>query len=167
MKQFETERLLWIPSTLEILEATLHDRAKLASICNASVPQDWPGSDYTDALPFFIGLHIKNPSKPIWDGIIVHRAENVLIGSIGFTGGPDAQGRIVAGYSIIPAYRNKGYATEMLCGLIVQAFQIPEILTITAECLMDNAASIRVLEKAGLQPLGERNGMYQWELRRS
>jgi RimJ/RimL family protein N-acetyltransferase len=118
-------------------------------------------------LPFFIESRAKHPSKPIWDGIIVHRADNVLIGSIGFTGGPDAQGRIVVGYGIIPAYRNSGYATELLRELVTRAFQIPEVLAVAAECLVDNAASIRVLEKAGLQCLREEVGLYQWELQRS
>ncbi len=167
MEQFETERLVWVPLTLEILEATMHDREKLARLCNAHVPEDWPDKDFAEALPFFIDLRAKNPGKPIWDGIIVHRADNVVIGSIGYTGGPDEQGRIVVGYGIIPAYRNSGYATEMLRGLIARAFQIPEVQVVVAECLVDNAASIRVLEKAGLQCLREEDGMYQWELQRS
>ena len=167
MEQFETERLVWVPLTLEMLEAALHAREKLARLCNAHVPEDWPGNDFAEALPFFIDLRANNPDKPIWDGIIVHRADNVLIGSIGFTGGPDAQGRVVVGYSIIPAYRNSGYATEMLRGLIARALQSSEVLVIAAECLVDNAASIRVLEKAGLQCLRKKVEMYQWELRRN
>lgn len=167
MEQFATERLLWIPLTIDILEAALYDKQKLGQLCNAHVPRDWPGNDFTRTLPFFIDSRAQNPDEPIWDGMIVHRVSNVLIGSMGFKERPNGQGYVEVRFSIIPAYCNAGYATEMLCALITRAFQISDVRAVTAECSTDNAPSIRVLEKAGLERLREENGMYYWELQQS
>jgi len=99
-----------------------------------------------------------------WNGIIIHKADGVVIGSMGLGAGPERTGAAEVGYSIVAAYRNHGYATEMLRGLIAWAFQEQRIPVIVAECFDDNIGSIRVLEKAGLRRVGLDGKTIKWKL---
>jgi [ribosomal protein S5]-alanine N-acetyltransferase len=166
MPKLETNRLLYLPYSLKLKKATLQNRSLLAGLIVATVPDDWPGPDLMEALPFFIGLMEQDPSGDVWDGIIIHKQDNIVIGDMGFMGGPDASGVVEIGYSIIPAYRNQGYATEMARCLITWAFQQPGIRAVIAECLDDNAGSIKVLEKLGMRRLPPDGNMLKWEIRK-
>ncbi len=166
MPELETNRLLYLPYSLELKQATLQNRLSLARLIGATVPDDWPGPDLIEALPFFIELMEQDPSGNVWDGIIIHKQDRIVIGDMGFKGGPDAAGAVEIGYSVIPAYRNQGYATEMARRLITWAFQQPAIRAVIAECLDDNAGSIKVLEKLGMRRLAHDGNMLKWEIRK-
>lgn len=166
MHILETQRLKLVPFTLEMKKATLTERARLAEMLEVEVPDSWPGVDLLEALPFFIRSMEKDPAGLVWDGIIIHKAEQIAIGGIGFHGGPDAEGRVEIGYNIIPAYEGQGYATEMARRVIQWAFQMPDIRVISAECLDDNIGSIRVLEKVGMHRLAPENNMLKWEFQK-
>jgi ribosomal-protein-alanine N-acetyltransferase len=92
-------------------------------------------------------------------------ADETLIGETGFHGPPDASGTVEVGYSILPAYRGRGFATEATRALIRAALARPEVRRITAECLDDNHASLRVLEKLELRRVGSAGGTLRFELR--
>ncbi len=162
----ETPRLKLLPFTLELKKATLAERARLAEMLEVEIPDAWPGADLLEALPFFIEVMEKDPAGLVWDGIIIHKAEQIAIGGIGFHGGPDEAGMVEIGYNIIPAYEGQGYATEMARRVIEWAFHTPSIQVITAQCLADNLGSIRVLEKVGMRRLAPEGTMLKWELRK-
>jgi ribosomal-protein-alanine N-acetyltransferase len=166
LQTLETRRLTLIPFSLEMKKVVTNDKAKLAKIIGVRVPEHWPGPDLTEALPFFLEEMEKNPAGSIWDGIIIHRADKVIIGDMGFIGGPDEAGVVEIGYSIIPEYRNLGYATEMAQALIRWAFQQQEIKVVIANCLYDNIGSIKVLEKVGMRPLQPEGYLLKWQLRK-
>lgn len=164
MQILETKRLKLLPFTLDLKRAAMADRAMFAELLGVHVPASWPGPDLAEALPFFIEVMERDPT--VWDGIIVHTADQVAIGSMGFRGGPDETGMIELGYSIIPAYRGQGYATEMAAGLIDWAFRTQRVKTITAECLNDNIGSIRVLEKVGMSQIEPKDNLLRWKLQK-
>ncbi|GCE06977.1 GNAT family N-acetyltransferase [Dictyobacter aurantiacus] len=166
MLQLTTPRLLFLPLSLELKKVTLHDKSRLAELMDIRVPEDWPGPGYARALPFFIQLMEQDPSGAVWDGAIVRREDRTLIGDMGFKGGPNASGRVEIGYSIVPAYRRQGYASEMARALIERAFQLPTIAAVTAECDESNIASIRVLEHVGMQRQGRKDHMLLWEIQK-
>ncbi|MEE1060231.1 MAG: GNAT family N-acetyltransferase [Ruminococcus sp.] len=69
------------------------------------------------------------------------------------------------GYHIAKAYTGKGYATEAVKAflpVIMKKLDINEMLGI---CVAENAASIKVLEKAGFEKEFEGKGIYQDEER--
>jgi [ribosomal protein S5]-alanine N-acetyltransferase len=161
----ETKRLQLIPFSLDLKKAALNDRARLIAMLGVDVPEHWPGPDLAEALPSFIENMERAPSEPAWDWIAIHRSEQAVIGDIGFMGGPDQGGVVEVGYSIVPEYRNQGYATEMARALIAWAFQEKGIKVVTAACLDDNFGSIKVLEKAGMRRLEPDGNMLKWEIR--
>jgi ribosomal-protein-alanine N-acetyltransferase len=162
----ETKRLQLIPFSLDLKKAAINDRARLVEMLGVNVPEHWPGPDLMEALPFFVENMEKAPSEPAWDWIAIHTSEQAVIGDIGFMGGPDQKGVVEVGYSIVPEYRNQGYATEMARGLIAWAFQEKGIKLVTAACLDDNIGSIKVLEKVGMRRLEPDGNMLKWEMRK-
>nr|WP_236038344.1 GNAT family N-acetyltransferase [Ktedonobacter robiniae] len=166
LQPIQTARLQLIPFSLTLKKATLEDRSALEQLLGVHVPPHWPLPDYLEALPFFIQLMENDPKGAIWDSIILHTADQQVINDIGFKGGPDEQGMVEIGYSILPEYRGAGYATEMAQGLISWAFQHISIRCVTAECLDDNIGSIKVLEKIGMQRLEPDGSMLKWRRER-
>ncbi len=166
MEILETPRLKLLPFTLELKKVTLSQRARLAEMLGIVIPDAWPGADMSEALPHFIEAMEQDPTGLVWDGIILHKADQIAIGGIGFHGPPDEAGSVEIGYNIIPAYEGQGYATEMARRVIDWAFQTPGIGVITAECRDDNIGSIRVLEKVGMHRLPPEGQTLKWELQK-
>lgn len=164
MQMLETRRLTLIPFSLQLKQAAVKERGRLPEMLGVAVPDAWPGPDMAQALPFFIEIMQREPAGEVWDGIIIHKADQVAIGCMGFHGKPNKAGMVEIGYNVIPAYQGEGYATEMAQQIIAWAFQTPGINTITAQCLKDNAGSIRVLEKVGMHRLASKGPMLRWEL---
>jgi ribosomal-protein-alanine N-acetyltransferase len=131
----------------------------------AGVPDEWPNPDLAEVLPLFEAQREANPAAGDWAYLIVHRADRLLIGDLGFKGLPDAHGMVEIGYGIIPSYRGQGYATEAARALIDWASKQPNVRSITAECEATNRASIRVLEKLGLRQSGQEGNLLKWEHR--
>ena len=166
MQALETKRLLLISFSLEFKKAAMSDRARLVEMLGVRVPEHWPGPDLEEALPFFVENMEKAPSEPAWDMIAIHKSDQAVIGDIGFMGGPDEEGVVEVGYSIVPEYRNRGYATEMARSLITWAFEEKGIKVVTAACRDENIGSIKVLEKAGMRRLEPDGNMLKWEIRK-
>jgi RimJ/RimL family protein N-acetyltransferase len=166
MPNLETQRLRFVPFSPELLKAASSDKARLAQMLGAAIPDSWPGPDLAEALPSFAD-HLEQTSASWgWDGFIIHKADGVLIGDIGLMGGPNTEGVAEIGYSIVPEYRDHGYATEMARALIAWAFQQDGLSVITAKTRQDNLASINVLTRVGMRRLGVEGDMLTWELRK-
>ncbi len=58
------------------------------------------------------------------------------------------------GYVLARAYWNRGYMTEAVREVTEWALTQPSILRVWAVCDVENAASVRVLKKAGFQQEG-------------
>lgn len=161
---FETKHLQLVPFSLELIKATLQGRRTLGERLGVKVPDIWPGEDFAEILPALVSEMEAEGSETAWNWLIIHKEERTLVGDVGFLSGPrDGQAEI--GYSIVEAYRNRGYATEAALYLIHWALQQPEIRQVTARCLDDNLGSIKVLEKLGMQQREPDGQMLQWETR--
>lgn len=163
MHPFQTERLTLIPFTLELAEATLNQRDKVHQLLRLHVPNNWPQPDYAEIMPMIVEGRRKDPSSAEWIRIIVHTADRTVIGDIGFIEPPDEKGNVEFGYSIVPEYRGKGYATEAARAMIEWAFEQPGVRRVIASCLNDNYASIRVLEKAWMRQIEPEDDLLRWE----
>lgn len=161
-----TERLTLVALTPDLARVALEDRAELGRMLHARVPQTWPGADFASMLPRIArGAELDPPgSEPT--RLIIHTMDRALIGETGFHGPPDGSGTVEVGYSIIPDYRGRGFAFEATRALIDRAFERPGIRRVIAACLDDNLASIKVLERLGMQCVGSTGEMLRFELRR-
>jgi ribosomal-protein-alanine N-acetyltransferase len=166
MPEIETARLRLLPCSVETAQAAASDRAALEALLGARVPADWPAEDLRDFLPVYARIVDERTALQGWGiWLMLHRAEQVLLGDIGFKGPPDKRGAAEIGYSVLPAYQGQGYATEAAEALINWGLAQPGTRRIVANCRADNAASIRVLEKAGMHRTGRDANGLTWEIR--
>jgi len=160
MQTLKTRRLELVPATLALVEAELESFGALAMLLGASVPGSWPPGEYDRAaMEFFHDRLAENPAVAGWYGwYAVHRptdsTDPVLVGAGGYFGPPDAGGIAEVGYSIVPEFRRRGFATELVQALVSRAFAMPEVLRVIAHTAPTNLGSIRVLERSGFSLVG-------------
>jgi RimJ/RimL family protein N-acetyltransferase len=148
-----------IPSTATLVQAEIGPQDIFPQALGAEVPENWPPELLVDALPFFLEQLKQNPNLVGWlSWYWVLRREvtekGLLIGSGGFKGQPQPDGAIEIGYSILPQYQGRGYATEAVAGLLAWVFSYSEVTQAIAETPQENQASIRVLAKLGFNYKG-------------
>jgi RimJ/RimL family protein N-acetyltransferase len=103
-----------------------------------------------------------------WLAVVARAHQPAAIGLLGFKGPPDARGDAEIAYSIDPAYRGRGYATEAARALIDWAFADPACRAVIApETSRANAASNRVLEKLGMRVYAATEQSRSWRLERA
>ncbi len=61
---------------------------------------------------------------------------------------PNAEGTVEVGYSVVPEYRRRGYATEATRAMIKHAFADAAVRRVIAHALPELVSSIGVLEKS-------------------
>jgi [ribosomal protein S5]-alanine N-acetyltransferase len=106
----------------------------------------------------------------VW--LIIRTDDSTLIGNVGFFGKSGNEESLEIGYEVLSAYRNQGYATEVVTAMIDFAFTQLQIKQINAYTPKDNVASIQIMKKLGMQNLGlvklsniPAVPMLKWELR--
>jgi ribosomal-protein-alanine N-acetyltransferase len=141
------------------LRAEIGDHVEFGHLLGACVPPDWPPSEAADALPWFLErLEQASPRDAGWFGFygVVASGEPgapVLAGGGGSLG-PPADGRVEIGYSLLPAYQGRGYATELMAAVVEWVERDPRVRRIEAETAEDNSPSRRLLGRLGFQEIG-------------
>ncbi|HEX4638283.1 MAG TPA: GNAT family N-acetyltransferase [Chthoniobacterales bacterium] len=102
---------------------------------------------------------------------VIHKIDNVLIGTGGFPGPPNSEGVVEIAYGIAPSHENRGYATEVAKALCDFASRDPRVKKICAHTLAEPNASTRVLEKCGFKKVGDaidpENNLSVWRWERA
>jgi RimJ/RimL family protein N-acetyltransferase len=86
---------------------------------------------------------------------VVRRADDHVIGDVGFMGPPDATGAVHVGCAITEDAQRQGYATEALTAVLEWARTQSGLTCVLADTTRSNVASQRLLERAGLHRVGE------------
>jgi RimJ/RimL family protein N-acetyltransferase len=162
-----TPRLRLVPATVALARAEIADREDFARLLEATIPDNWPPETLADALPLFLQWMEAAPDRVGWFGwYAVTRDDNVLAGSVGFKG-PPQEGAAEVGYSVLPQFQCRGYATEMVAALVRWALGQPGVDRVIAETEPVNVASCRVLKKVGftLAGAGTEPGSVRFEIR--
>jgi ribosomal-protein-alanine N-acetyltransferase len=81
---------------------------------------------------------------------IEHKADGRLIGTCGFTNAAPAHARAEVIYNLARPYWGQGYMPEAVRAALTYGFDALGLNRIEAGCLVENAASARVLEKVGM-----------------
>jgi RimJ/RimL family protein N-acetyltransferase len=105
-------------------------------------------ADTQEFLNHFIRHGEEERSYP-W--VMIRAEDDVLIGAMHLR--VDAP-RAEFGYNIAQRHWNEGYGTEAVEGVIAFAFSLPHVERVQAVCHVDNLASARVMEKAGMRREG-------------
>lgn len=137
------------------------DRDGAAQALGVGLAPAWPLADLLDALPMQAAAQPGTEPFGIW--VMVERGTQVVVGDIGFMGPPDDEGRVEAGYSVVPERRRIGLATEALAAIVPWALAQPGVLGVVARCDPGNEPSRRALERAGFRCTGsDREGLLAW-----
>ena len=122
-------------------------------------------SQVRDFLQMFVDRQAERPRREFELAITLLRGGPV-IGSCGIRRKPENDWEAEIGYELAPEYWGRGYATEAARAIVDFGFRELELHRIWAWCIADNAASVRVLEKVGLQLEGrlreKRNFKGRW-----
>ncbi|MCC5634811.1 GNAT family N-acetyltransferase [Nostoc sp. CHAB 5844] len=170
MEKLVTTRLYLVPFTLEVVKAAIIGNAELASFLGVTVLPDWYEEEYISNLPLIADILCKYPfqSEWGWGSLIIHQAENTLIGHVMVKVIPDSTGSptgsLEIGYYVASSYRQQGYASEATQAVVDWALSQPSVQSVTAGCDRGNIASKRVLEKIGMQLVESREKMLVWKL---
>ena len=163
----ETNRLRLIPLTYDQLikygrvDYSLERELGLQEISRSI------SSDLLEPLEQTILMNVANPNKnylysTLW--IMILKTENKIVGDLCFKGEPNSEGEIEIGYGTYENFRNEGYMTEAVSGIINWAVVQPGIKSIIAETEKSNLASFRILEKNNFKKYRETEFMFWWKL---
>jgi ribosomal-protein-alanine N-acetyltransferase len=150
-----TARLVLVAATADMAKADVDNPVGFSESLGIVVPEDWPPAEFADAQGIFARSLERNPALAGWlHWYWILREGRILIGSGGFGGRPDVNGRIEIGFSIVDSYHGLGLATEAVSALIEWASEQPNIRKLIAMTATDNRASRRVLQKCGFHEVG-------------
>lgn len=178
-----TSRTVVVPTPTEAIEQRLEyddffldvdlGHAAMADLGHrmASVhfPPGWPG----DALEGFEAWASRRRSGAPegWAATVVDRGALEAIGQVGCVAPPDDEGVVEIRYATNADQRDRGVATEAGGAFVEWLLDRPDVRAIVAECRVDNAASVRVIEKLGFVLVDEREDeggrVLRWEKRRT
>jgi RimJ/RimL family protein N-acetyltransferase len=123
---------------------------------------EYPFEDELDPLRGLAGTAEPDPVFTLYQ--VRERASGLAVGGIGFFGPPDEDGAVELGYGLVAAARGRGLATEALLAAVGIA-GAHGVTAVRADTEPSNAASRRVLEKAGFTETGRTDGLVLFERR--
>jgi len=160
-----TNRLALIPVTLEVARALYAFNTGIRAEIGLPPPRFWPDQESMDPLPRIIKRLEQLPEPTGFESwMIVLKHNATVIGDAGFKGVPNQEGLVDIGYSIIEQEQQKGYGLETAQALVEWAFRQPQVEAVTANCLLENTASVRLLERLGMQEIVRDDEMIYWKL---
>lgn len=123
----------------------------------------WLGGEPGEGTRTIGGLisqhYARGTHHPEWGSFIaVRRSDGLAVGTVGFHGRIDSEGRAEVGYDLVAPARGHGYATEALRALCAWGLSRPDAKHLTARVNPANTASQRVLERAGFTLVDHHSG---------
>jgi [ribosomal protein S5]-alanine N-acetyltransferase len=148
--------------------AAMHDGTEAPASAPFTWPAWWPDEVDTPHVAMWRRRDADFDGADAWrPRAVVDRASATMIGHAGFHRPPQSLERALAdstyhgraepaaggvveiGYTIFPAARGQGYATETVVALVDWAFTNGAVSTVLAAVAEDNAASLAVLDSVG------------------
>lgn len=159
MPALETPRLRLVPITLSAIEAVLdHDKPRAEALVGATFPAQWPNDDLVAlGFPYSRAALRADPDTRLWgDSLVLMRDAPRVIGSVVFHGLP-ASGIAEVAYSIEEDSRCRGYAAEAVGACVAWALDQPGITAVQATTFPWHVASLGVIRRVGMVPIGTRD----------
>jgi len=120
-----------------------------------------------EALEQTILPNVKDESKnylysTLWTAI--SKIDNKMVGDLCIVGEPNTEGEIEIGYGTYDEFKNKGFMTEAVSGIIEWAKTQLEVKAIVATTEKNNIASFKVLEKNNFIKIADTARLINWKL---
>ncbi|HEY4055916.1 MAG TPA: GNAT family protein [Kofleriaceae bacterium] len=154
-----TPRLRLVPITLPAIEAVLdHDKTRAEALVGASFPDQWPNDDLVAlGFPYSRAALRADPDTRLWgDSLVLLLDEPRVVGSVVFHGLPE-NGIAEVAYSVEQSSRQNGYAAEAVGACVDWALTQPGIRAVQATTFPWHFASLGVIRRIGMQPVGTRD----------
>jgi len=160
-REIETDRLLLIPMSIPFLDACLANDADRASReLGVIIPALW--FEEKELMRLRLGQLQQDGGLETWLlRAVVQRDTRRMIGHIGFHGYPDSEGRRTyapggaeMGYTIFPAYRRQGYASEAVAGLMAWATHVHAVSQFVLTISPANLPSRQIAHHFGFVQIG-------------
>lgn len=103
-----------------------------------------------DLVGRLVAAQAEQPRRT-WQLAITSQAGACLIGNCGIRVNDPERREANVGYELDPRHWGRGYATEAARAILSFGFDALGLHRVWAECVADNAASARVLEKLGMR----------------
>ena len=161
----ETPRLILIPLTYDQLLKYIRCDHSLEAELNLQPSSRKISTELKEALEQTILPNVADPNKnylysTLWTAVL--KEENSMVGDLCIIGEPNAAGEIEIGYGIYDEYKDRGYMTEIVSGLIRWAKSETRVLAVVASSEETNFASSKVLEKNGFVANGKTGTLINW-----
>jgi RimJ/RimL family protein N-acetyltransferase len=154
-----TPRLELVSMSVAFMQALQRrDFATAEDEIGASVPR-WMPKQLEHFLQYRLGQLERDPTEREWLGramvLTDEHGKRHALGSIGFHGRPDEQGRVEIGYGIDPGYRRQGLTSEAVRAMFDWAHSKHGITRFVASVAPNNRASLALISRFGFEKVGE------------
>lgn len=147
--------------SVTLLDAEAGSISGLCELLRVAAPVDWPPLFFDEgARRWFRNQLLADPLVAPWLGYYVVAdvaGVETLVGTAGYKGYPDADGRVEIGYAVVSAYHRMGIGSAVVRLLLEQAFDDPRVHRVVAETPEHFTASRRLLESSGFELVGQRD----------
>ncbi len=153
LERIETSRLTLTAHTLDDFARFLYAPGRFAQRFGlANAPGPLERDVRTGLTRRYDAARGLDDGKGVWENLwsVVTREGRSFVGAFCFKGFPEGKDAEIA-YYVEEAFRNLGFMTETLRALVDWARKRDDVAAITAETLLTNLASQRVLVKAGFR----------------
>lgn len=168
----KTHRIKLINCTPMLLQKALEGDKALAEYLGVTVPDIW--TEFGSGMFEYVLKEIAGkPENAIWwTYLSIYLPDNVLVGTCGYKGPPDADGIVEIGYETAEDYRGNHFASEMAKLLVANALAHPAVKIVRAHTLNEYNASTKILEKCGFKFVQEVTDptdgpIWQWQIDRT
>jgi ribosomal-protein-alanine N-acetyltransferase len=165
----KTERLRLVSITPAMLKAEEAADGSLEKILGAELTTEWPPEHWEPHVYHFIVKQYEDePRTRGWHRYVLLPTGRgwVLIGAVGAF--PKLEGDAEIGYSTVPSFQRKGYATEAARALVKWLLTQKDVTSVSAQTYPSLPESIKVMERCGMTYVGpgEDEGTVRYLLRR-
>ena len=155
----KTGKLRLVAITPEMLLAEHEsDAAGLGRLLNAKLTQEWPPVDWEPHVYRIISKQYEEwPQSFGWHRYVVLDGGlgrgRTLVGAIG--GFPRAGGDVEMGYSTLPGFQRRGYATACAKKMVEYFLGQEGVASVSAQSYERVAESIKVMQRCGMRFVGD------------
>jgi len=154
----QTTHLDLVAASLLHVDAELAGPKQLGKLLGVVVPKDWPPTGVERAFVEQVRQRLERDRQSGtgwygWYAVCRHTAlqPSTLVGLGGFFGPPDGTGTVELGFAILPTFRGRGHATEMVRALVAHALSQPGVERIVADSLVKDRPTQAVLLRNGFR----------------